>query len=68
MMMGCTLALLSTLGLLKASWLLTETRKGTWLCKKYGDERAGWILRILLTIGVVFGGLLATNIIRPMQW
>jgi hypothetical protein len=49
-------------------WVLDHTKKGKRLVDWFGPDRAIWVLRLLLFIGIVFGGLLAAGIIRPIQW
>lgn len=66
--MGGGVALLSLIGLWQTSWLLEHTRKGAWLRERAGDSRAAWILRGLFLCAVLFGVLLALNVIRPVQW
>jgi hypothetical protein len=55
-------------GLWCETWLLTGTRKGGWLVRQFGLNRARWVLRFLLFAGIIFGGLLAANVIRPLRW
>ena len=65
--MGTAVALASSWGLFRASWLLEKTRKGQWLKRAAGPNRAGWIIRALLLLGIVFGLLLATDVVRPLD-
>lgn len=67
-LIGSVTAVLCLLGLWNSRWLLFETRKGKRLVEWLGDGRALWVLRGLLTAGVVFGVLLALDVIRPIQW
>lgn len=68
MVMGALVALLCAAGLWHARWLARETVKGQWLTRRLGADRALWTLRALLVLGITFGILLATNIIRPVRW
>lgn len=67
-LMGLTTAALCGAGLYGEGWLLTETRKGQKLVAACGADMAVWILRGLLTAGIVFGVLLATGIVNPIRW
>jgi hypothetical protein len=64
---GLTAALCVT-GLWHDDWLLTNTRKGRKLIAWFGDDRAPWVLRTLLALGLGFGLLLATGILNPIRW
>ena len=65
---GVTVALLCAAGLGSAGWFVRETAKGQWLARRLGDDRALWTFRLLFGLGIVFGLLLAANVIRPVQW
>ena len=67
-LVGALVALVSLHGLWKADWLLEHTRKGQKLVGWLGPEKALWVLRGLLIAAVVFGVLLATNVVRPIRW
>ena len=49
-------------------WFLTNTSKGERLIRWFGEFGGLWVLRGLLLSGIIFGGLLAMQIIRPIQW
>ncbi len=66
--MGCGVAVMSLIGLLNTRWLIEQTRKGEWLRQKTGDRNAGRILQACFLSGIIFGILLAVDIIRPVQW
>ena len=66
--MGVSVALICALGFLKQQWLLANTRKGQRLCKLLGKGRAIWMLRAILVAGIVFGVLLAMDVIQPISW
>ncbi len=67
-LIGALVALLSLHGLWKARWLLENTRKGQRLAGWLGAERGLLALRVVLVLGAVLGILLATNVIRPVNW
>ena len=67
-LIGVLFALLCLAGLWKDRWFLENTTKGERLADKLGAARALWVLRILFLLGLLFGALLATNVIRPVQW
>ena len=66
--MGVAIALVCAAGLAKSAWFLENTRKGRWLARRLGDRPAVWMLRSVLCGGIVFGVLLAVNVIRPLRW
>ena len=49
-------------------WFLGNTAKGQQLIRWFGSAAAPWVLRGLTIFGLLFGGLLATGVIRPIQW
>ncbi len=49
-------------------WFLEKTKNGQRLTRWFGPDRAIWVLRGLAILGMLFGGLLASGIIRPVQW
>jgi len=49
-------------------WFLEKTRIGQRLTGWFGPDRDIWILRGLSLVGMIFGGLLAAGIIRPVKW
>ncbi|MCA9075047.1 MAG: hypothetical protein KDA93_08445 [Planctomycetaceae bacterium] len=65
---GLVTSALCGIGLYREFWFLTETNKGRWLVEKCGLTSALWILRGLLTLGVIFGLSLAMGIINPVRW
>lgn len=67
-LIGAVTAALCLLGLWHHRWLLHETAKGKRLISWFGDERALWVIRALLTFGFAFGCLLALGVIRPLEW
>jgi len=67
-LVGGTIVLLCALLLPKERWLLEKTAKGQRLIHWFGPGSAVWVLRGLIAAGMIFGGLLAAEIIRPVQW
>lgn len=67
-LMGIATAAACGWAIAKRRWLLTRTRKGRWLSQRLGREGASRFLVALLAAGVVFGLLLATNVISPVRW
>ena len=65
---GAATAVLSVIGLANCGWILENTRKGKRLADWLGPDRAVWVLRGLLVCAALFGGLLAANVIKPIQW
>lgn len=66
--MGVGVVVLCAAGLWQDRWFLRNTKKGQRLIRWFGEERAVWILRSLLSAGALFGLLLATGIINPVRW
>ncbi|WP_339729332.1 hypothetical protein [uncultured Gimesia sp.] len=67
-LIGGSVLILSLLGLWKDQWFLANTKKGQRLTKWFGPVRAIWVLRIIFLVGMIFGALLASDIIQPIQW
>ena len=65
---GVTVAVLCVAGLCKDRWFLAHTKKGKRLIRWLGEEKAIWLLRGLFGLGILFGLLLATDIISPVKW
>jgi hypothetical protein len=66
--MGVAIALICGAGLAKSAWFLENTRKGQWFARRFGERPGLWVVRTLLCCGVVFGVLLAIDVIRPIRW
>lgn len=66
--MGCGIALVSLLLLVRARWIAAETRKGQWLTTRFGPDRAVWIITGFGVVAIVFGIGLATGVIQPLRW
>lgn len=67
-LIGGAVLIFSLFGLLKEQWFLANTRKGQRLTEWFGPARAIWVLRVIFLTGMIFGALLATEIIHPIQW
>lgn len=66
--MGCSVALLCLVGLIRQHWLLDKTPKGQRLVSRLGRRKALWLLRGMLIAGAVFGVLLAVGTLNPIRW
>lgn len=67
-LIGTFVAVFSLWGLFKQQWFLAETSKGQKLTQRFGSARAIWILRLIFLTGLIFGTLLATGLIQPIDW
>lgn len=67
-LMGVSIALLSSVAIWQTGWLLEHTSKGQWFARRYGELRARGIIRTFFFVTAVLGVLLALDVIRPMQW
>lgn len=65
---GVLTAGLCLVGIWHREWLVQETRKGRRLSNWCGKTRALWIVTILLGVGVLWGVLLALDIVHPVKW
>lgn len=65
---GLTVAVLCAVGIYKDRWFLTQTKKGKRLIGWFGEEKAIWVLRGVYGLGMLFGLLMALNVIRPVNW
>ena len=65
---GLGTAGLCGLGLWHGRRLLAVSRFGGWLAGRLGEDRGLQVLRGVLACGVVFGLLLAADVIRPVKW
>jgi hypothetical protein len=66
--MGAMVALLCLYGLWRRQWFYENTKKGRRLARWFGEPGGLRVLVGLLVGGIVFGVLLASDVIRPMQW
>ena len=67
-LVGSLVIVLCMMLFVRHRWFLENSSKGQRLIRWFGPEMAPWVLRILAALGMIFGGLLATGIIRPIQW
>ena len=67
-LMGVAIVVVCLFGLTKCRWFLEHTNKGKRLVEWFGESRAVYVLRGLYLVGILFGTLLALNVIRPVQW
>jgi len=67
-LVGGVIVLLCSWALFRQAWILESSQKGQRLVRRFGPQAAPWILRLVLAAGIVFGGLLAAGIVRPIQW
>ena len=66
--MGVAVAVLCGLGLWHSPWLAAQTPKGKRLGAWLGTDRALLVIRLLCSLGVAFGVLLALRIVNPLRW
>ncbi|MFP6701663.1 MAG: hypothetical protein VB861_07950 [Planctomycetaceae bacterium] len=64
-LIGSMVALLGGVGWYHSSWLLEQTSKGRRLVGWFGPTWGVWVLRGLLACVVVFGILLAADVVGP---
>src|SRR5690606_34686224 len=65
--MGFAVASMCAIGLVRSQWILANTNKGRKLADRFGEDRGLIVLRALLAAGLVFGCLLAVDVIRPLK-
>ncbi|QDU38272.1 hypothetical protein Mal4_25990 [Maioricimonas rarisocia] len=65
---GGATAILCLVGLWNEAWILAHTTKGRRLIGWFGEQRGLWVLRVVLSLGFLFGALLASGIINPVRW
>jgi hypothetical protein len=66
--MGLLVVGLCLFGLWHDRVLLDRSRYGRRLVNRFGEIGGRRALRGLLVVGIVFGILLAADVIRPIQW
>jgi putative flippase GtrA len=66
--MGVAVAVVCAFGLWRDRWLFQNTRKGRMLARWYGEIGGLRALRAFLVVGILFGILLAADVIRPIHW
>jgi hypothetical protein len=67
LLIGGVTAAICAAGLWNQAWLLAETPKGRRLVGWCGEAAAPWVLRLLLSLGLGFGLLLACGVINPVR-
>lgn len=67
-LMGVGIASICLTGLVRHRWLLTRTSKGRSLVQRFGAATARNLIWLLCVLGVAFGSLLASGILRPVAW
>ena len=67
-LMGVSIATICLTGLARSRWLLANTRKGQGLVQRYGETTARNMTWLLCLLGMAFGSLLASGIVRPIEW
>ncbi|HUE13259.1 MAG TPA: hypothetical protein VMR25_03740 [Planctomycetaceae bacterium] len=65
---GAAVVGLCLFGMWQYRWLLENSRYGRRLVNVFGEIGGRRALFVLLAAGIVFGILLAADIIRPIQW
>jgi hypothetical protein len=65
---GMMVIALSLFVIAKERFILEKTHKGQRLVSWFGNDRALWVLRTLALLAILFGALLAAEIIRPIKW
>lgn len=67
-LMGVGIASICVTGLARYRWLMTHTHKGQVLVNRYGETTARNMIWLLCLLGITFGSLLASGIVRPIAW
>lgn len=67
-LMGVGIASICVTGLARYRWLMTETHKGQALVNRFGETTARNVIWLLGLLGLTFGSLLASGIVRPIAW
>ena len=65
---GILVFVLFALLLINEQWFLDQTLKGQRLVRWFGPVHAVRVLRGIAIFGMLFAVLLATGVIRPIQW
>jgi hypothetical protein len=66
--MGSLIVGLCLFGMWHNSWILVHSRYGRRLVTRFGPVGGRRALTILMFAGILFGVLLAVDVIRPMHW
>lgn len=67
-LMGVGIASICATGLARYRWLMTKTPKGQALVNRFGETTARNVIWLLCLLGLTFGSLLASGIVRPITW
>jgi hypothetical protein len=67
-LMGIGIASVCLTGMAKSRWLLANTRKGQVLVQRCGEPTARIVVWLACLLGITFGSLLATGVVRPISW
>lgn len=67
-LMGVGIASICLTGLARYRWLMTKTHKGQVLVNRFGETAARNVIWLLCLLGLTFGSLLASGIVRPIAW
>ncbi|MEZ6055645.1 MAG: hypothetical protein R3C01_02970 [Planctomycetaceae bacterium] len=65
---GGVTAALCAAGIVKRTWILTETTKGQRLVRRWGESRAAMFTLIVCLTGLLFGLALAIGLLNPIRW
>ncbi len=68
LLMGIGIASICLTGLVRYRWLMINTRKGQGLVQRFGETTARNVIWLLCLLGLTFGSLLASGIVRPITW
>ena len=67
-LMGVGIASICVAGLVRYRWIMTKTHKGHALVNRFGETTARNVIWLLCLLGLTFGSLLASGIVRPITW
>lgn len=67
-LMGVGIASICLTGIVRSRWILANTRKGQNLVTRYGETTAQRVVWLVCLLGIAFGSLLASGIVRPIAW
>lgn len=67
-LMGIGIASICLTGMARYRWLMTKTHKGQALVHRFGETTARNVIWLLCLLGLTFGSLLASGIVRPIAW
>ncbi|WP_029246964.1 hypothetical protein [Schlesneria paludicola] len=67
-LVGGLTAILCLMLLMRQTWFLEHSKKGRRLVQWFGPQKARWVLLGLTWFGVILGILIATQVLRPIQW